>query len=166
RIAAAAAHTAADEARCVALARYLAELHRRRLDARDVYRRAARDLVGSGEGIFGMLDAYGSDTPAAPPARLEAIERRADAWRWRLRGHEARLSRIHGDFHPFNVVFAEGEEFTLLDASRGCAGDPADDVTAMAVNYVFFAVDHPEAWARGLGPLWRAVFRPYIQARR
>ena len=74
------------------------------------------------------------------------------------------LARTHGDFHPFNVVFEEGSGtgFTLLDASRGCLGDPADDVTCMSVNYLFFAADARRSWARGLGPLWRRFWEVYL----
>ncbi len=158
--------TARDLARCDRLARWLVALHR--LDpgsaavSRTVrWRRALRDLVGHGEGILGVVDAYGTDVPSAPPARLEAIERSCLAWRWRLRGREARLARTHGDFHPFNVLFGPGDALTLLDASRGCEGDPADDVTALAVNYVFFALDRRAAWPRGLGPLWRRFWDAY-----
>jgi len=152
-----------DVARCVALARYLVELHRRRSSGAAAYRRAARDLVGGGEGIFGMLDGYGDDTPGAPPERLAAIERCCVEWRHRLRRHVARATTIHGDFHPFNVVFTGGDDFTLLDASRGSIGDPADDVTAMAINYFFFALDHEGAWEGGLGHLWHTFWRTYLE---
>jgi aminoglycoside phosphotransferase (APT) family kinase protein len=61
-------------------------------------------------------------------------------WRYRLRGRAERLRRIHGDFPPWNILFREGTDFTALDRSRGRYGDPADDVAALAINYVFFAL--------------------------
>lgn len=152
-----------DLARVDALARYLAELHVP-IDDPPRYRRAIRDLVGSGEGIFGIVDGY----PALAEARaerLQAIERRCAEWRWRTRGHERRLARTHGDFHPFNLVFDEGTRLTVLDASRGTCGDPADDLAALAVNYVLFAQDTRGAWL-GLGPLWHRVWNEYLAARR
>jgi hypothetical protein len=160
-----------DRARAAALARWLAALHAPRFDDPDRWHRAVRDLLGHGEGIFGMVDGYPSDTPAAPPARLRAIEERCLAWRWRLREKRRRLAPTHGDFHPFNVLFPPGADgdsvgFRLLDASRGGVGDPADDLTAMAINYVFFAVGRREAWARGLGPLWRLFLETYLAAAR
>ena len=151
-----------DLARADVLARYLVELHQTPGDRPAGYLRAIRDLLGHGEGIFGMVDGYGPDVPGAPPERLHAIERRCFEWRWRLRSRTARLRRTHGDFHPFNVVFHEGIAFTLLDASRGGQGDPADDVTAMAINYVFFALEHAHAWKNGLAPLWRRFWRTYL----
>ncbi len=160
--------SAVDLARCEALARWLSRLHAERIADADAYTRAVRDLLGHGEGIFGMIDGYGPDVPAASVARLRAIEERCLAFRWRLRGRETRLSRIHGDFHPFNVVFepGEGARFKLLDASRGCKGDPADDVTAMAVNFVFFAVDQRAAWRDGLAPLWQRFWDVYLRQSR
>ena len=153
-----------DIPRAGALARYLVELHRRSGGRAMQYRRSVRDLVGSGEGIFGMLDGYTDDTPAAPPARLAAIERRCVEWRHRLCRLDSRATTIHGDFHPFNVVFSAGTDFTLLDASRGCVGDAADDVTAMAINYLFFALDHEGAWEHGLRTLWHHFWRTYLDA--
>lgn len=154
-----------DIGRCDALAGYLAALHVPASASPAVYTRSVRDLLGHGEGIFGVIDAYPADTPAAPPARLHGIERRCLDWRWRLRGREGRLARIHGDFHPFNVLFAEGAAFAPLDASRGCVGDPADDVTCMALNYVFFALEHAASWKSGLGSLWRRFWRIYLGRR-
>jgi len=164
RIASDGAATDLDIARVDALATFLAALHTP-IDAPVRYRRAIRDLVGDGEGVFGILDGYPADVPGAAPARLQAIEARCVDWRWRLRGHEGRLSRTHGDFHPFNVVFDRGVQFTCLDASRGACGDPADDVTAMSINYLLFALDRPTAWRRGLGPLWHRFWRSYRDAR-
>jgi hypothetical protein len=156
--------TELDVARAGALARYLARLHTP-IDEPAAYRRAIRDLVGHGEGIFGILDGYPADTPGVPADRLASIERRCVEWRGRLRGHEGRLVRTHGDFHPFNVVFVDGTSFKLLDASRGTRGDAADDVVAMAINYILFALDAPEAWRRGLGPLWRELWQVYDRER-
>lgn len=156
--------SALDLERCDALARWLAALHARRMADPVAWRRAVRDLLGHGEGIFGIVDAYGPDVPGAPPDRLARIEQRCLEWRWRLRGHPERLRCTHGDFHPFNIVFSEGARFTLLDASRGCKGDPADDVTALAVNYVFFALQSPAAWRRGFATLWRRFWERYLDA--
>jgi hypothetical protein len=146
-----------------ALAGYAAALHRP-IAHPPAYRRAVRDLVGSGEGIYGIVDGYPEPTPAAPRSRLREIERRCASWRWRLRDRESRLTVTHGDFHPFNVV-VDGADFTVLDASRGACGDPADDVTAMAINFVLFAIDEPRAWQRGLRTLWHRFWSGYLDAR-
>jgi hypothetical protein len=149
-----------DHERVRVLARYLAKLHTPLADP-PRYRRSIRDLVGSGEGIFGVIDSYPAMTAGASASRLEGIERRAARWRWRLREHEGRLARIHGDFHPFNILF-DGDEIVLLDASRGTAGDPADDLAALAINYILFALDSVDGW-RGLGPLWFRLWQTYAE---
>jgi hypothetical protein len=151
-----------DIARVDALARYLAELHVPIVEP-ERYRRAIRDLVGHGEGIFGIIDGY-PPTPGVTPLTLRVLEERCVEWRWRLRDKESRLVRTHGDFHPFNVVFATGSRFAVLDASRGCCGDAADDLTAMAINFILFACSHDGAW-RLLGPLWHRFWRTYFAAR-
>lgn len=154
-----------DLERCAALALWLARLHRDPLADPVAWRRAIRDLLGHGEGIFGIVDAYAGDVAGAPAERLAELERRCLSWRWRLRERDDRLRRTHGDFHPFNIVFPEGEtRFTVLDASRGSCGDPADDVSALSVNYVFFGLQAPGAWPRGFGPLWRAFWATYLGA--
>lgn len=153
-----------DLSRCEALAKYLGRLHREPRSDPVAWKRSVRDLLGSGEGIFGVVDAYPVDTPGASPARLSALERRCLDWRWKLRGRGDRLRRIHGDFHPFNVVFTQGARFMLLDASRGCLGDPADDVAALTVNYPFFALQAPGTWSRGFGPLWWLFFTTYLES--
>jgi hypothetical protein len=154
--------TPRDYARCEAVAVHLATLHAEKGGRPALYRRAIRNLVGDGEGIYGMIDGYPDGVPAAPPERLRAIERSCVDWRWKLREREHRLSRIHGDFHPFNILFDEQDRLTSLDASRGCLGDPADDTTCLAVNYVFFALEHEGAWHGGLGEMWRRFWRCYL----
>ena len=121
-----------------------------------------RDLVGHGEGIFGVMDGYPEAVPDAPPVRLQAIERRCVAYRWTLRAREGRLARIHGDFHPFNLVFSHEGETLALDASRGCEGDAADDVVCLAINYLFFALEAEGSWSEGFCPLWRAFWAHYL----
>lgn len=37
-------------------------------------------------------------------------------------------------------MFGDGAEFRLLDRSRGEYGDPADDVTSLTGNYLFFSL--------------------------
>ncbi len=153
---------AADLKTAATLATLLAEIHGEKYstDANAAlrYRRAIRDLLGSGEGIFGLCDAYAADTPNAPPSRLKSIESRCLDWRWKLKHRATRLSRTHGDFHPFNILVDADGGISLLDASRGCRGDPADDVACLSINYLFFAVERPETWQRA----FRALFHEFL----
>lgn len=152
-----------DEPRTRALASLLAEVHSDKRDAPELYRRAVRDLLGSGEGIFGLVDGYPDNVPMAPPERLFNIEKRCLEWRFRLKHRSKRLARTHGDFHPFNILFGDNDEPILLDTSRGSLGDPADDVMCLALNYVFFALEAPGSWTLALGKLWKLFFQTYLE---
>ena len=152
-----------DKARTEALARYLAALHGERRDGA-LYVRSLRDTVGSGEGIFGLCDSYPRGHPVASAARLLAIEQEANRWRWRLKERTGRCRRIHGDFHPFNILFrGNDDDFTVLDASRGGAGDPADDVTCLSVNYLAFGVRGKDRFEGALRDLWKVFWATYLR---
>jgi aminoglycoside phosphotransferase (APT) family kinase protein len=150
-----------DRRRGSALAEYLVRLHAEKIDDAEGYRRAIRDLIGHGEGLFGLADSIRADAPGVTLERVRRIEALAVDWRWRLRGRERRLCRTHGDFHPFNILFDEGAAPLLLDASRGCQGDPADDVVCLTVNYLFFALEHPRS-SEDFRELWAAFWRQYL----
>ncbi len=153
----------ADLARVDALVRYLVSIHSIKLPENTLYARSIRDLLGGGEGIFGIVDGYPEHVDGAPRERLEQLESLCLGWRWRIKRHYQRLVRIHGDFHPFNVLFDEQSELHLLDASRGSAGDAADDVAAMAINYLFFALENPQSWQTAFQPLWRRFWSEYLE---
>ena len=129
-----------DIARAEALARFLAEVHSVKRDEATLYQRRLRELVGHGECLMGILDSYPHPYPQLLPEVCEEIERAAVSWRWRLRSRAHRLSRTHGDFHPWNLLFREGTDFSVLDRSRGEWGEPADDVAALGVNYLFYGL--------------------------
>ncbi len=153
-----------DRDRCRALADWLVALHAERLDEPDSYRRAIRDLIGHGEGVFGLVDNFDADVPGAPLERIQRLEARCAEWRPRLRSKVGRLRRTHGDFHPFNILFTPQGEVAVLDASRGAKGDPADDIVCLAINYVFFAVENPGAWRPAFSVLWRDLWARYLEA--
>lgn len=128
-----------DLARADALCDYLAGIHQRSVDQPGLYVRRNRELVGHGECIMGLTDSYPAH-PVITRQILEEIEHRAVSWRWRLKPRVHRLRQVHGDFHPWNILFQEGIDFQLLDRSRGEYGDPADDVTCLTANYIFFSL--------------------------
>jgi aminoglycoside phosphotransferase (APT) family kinase protein len=152
-----------DIRRAESLARYLATIHAVKRDDPALYRRAIRDMVGSGEGIFGLTDSYPPDFPLADAAWLAHVEQACIAWRWRLNRQPERLAQTHGDFHPFNVLFGDELEFQLLDRSRGGWGEPADDVSCMAINYLFFGLQRSGALAPPFEQLWDAFWHTYLE---
>lgn len=151
-----------DLARARFLAEYLAQLHAEVAPAA-AYTRSIRDTIGSGEGIFGLVDSYEAGDPIATPKRLEGIETACVRWRSHLRAFSGRSRRTHGDFHPFNILFREGTDCSVLDASRGSAGDPADDVSCLSINYLFFAWVRRGSFNGALFELWSAFWERYLE---
>jgi hypothetical protein len=153
-----------DVARVKVLVDYLVELHAAPCDDAVGYERAVRDLFGGGEGIFGIVDGYGAGAPGGEVTRLKRLEHLCLDWRWRLKAQRPRPARIHADFHPFNVLFDEQSSLHVLDTSRGSLGDRADDVTCMAVNYVFFALENLASWRGAFAQLWYDFWDLYRRA--
>ena len=153
-----------DRRRATAMAEYLASIHRVKRRDPNLYRRRLRELIGHGECIMGLTDSYPARCGFISEDLLRSIEEACNRWRWRLRDRTKRLSQVHGDFHPWNVLFRRGTDFTLLDRSRGEWGEPADDVTSMTINYLFFSLCR---WGTLRGPfeaLFRTFWETYIEA--
>ncbi len=123
------------------LAKYLSEIHSTKVDADPwLYNRRIRDLIGHGECIMGIIDSYlWSGKEVVERDYLKDLEHKAVEWRWRLRDYMHRLSVVHGDFHPWNIIW-RGDDFHLLDRSRGEFGEPADDIAALTINYIFISL--------------------------
>lgn len=96
-----------DIARADALCDYLLEIHRVHGNDPGLYIRRIRELVGDGECIMGIVDSYPRH-PLVPATLLERIEHLCVTWRWRLKGRAHRLRQVHGDFHPWNILFRTG----------------------------------------------------------
>lgn len=163
RIAREATATDEDFARVERLAHELARMHRAKREAPELWARRLRDLVGGHECITGLLDSYDGHFEQGGPSRevRRLIEHWAVDWRHRLMPRNERLCCVHGEFHPSNILF-EGEGFgrklTLLDRSRGEWGEAADDVAALAINYLFFSL---RAGHDAHGPL-RRLFEKFF----
>ncbi|MDH4189300.1 MAG: aminoglycoside phosphotransferase family protein [Betaproteobacteria bacterium] len=128
-----------DAARARALCDYLIDIHALRGAESGLYVRRIRELLGHGEGIFGIVDGYPKHSTVTA-RELRDIESRCLDWRWKLKGRAHRLRQVHGDFHPWNILFRPGTDFTVLDRSRGEWGEPADDVACLTFNYLFFSL--------------------------
>jgi Ser/Thr protein kinase RdoA (MazF antagonist) len=144
------------------LGSFLAAAHADKRVEPALYRRRVRELVGHGECLMGILDSYPHPYALLPERDCEALERAAVGWRWKLRGRSHRLSRVHGDFHPWNLLFEEGAAFTVLDRSRGEWGEPADDVSALAINYLFFGLR--KSGGAGVAEPFLSLFHNFFDA--
>ena len=154
--------TELDLARADALCDYLVEIHKVPGTDAGLYVRRIRELVGHGECIMGITDSY-PQHPLFPASTLERIEHLCVAWRWRLKHRTHRLRQVHGDFHPWNILFRSAAEFTLLDRSRGEFGDPADDVASLTMNYLFFSLQRSGRLEGALESLFLRFWQRYLE---
>ena len=60
-------------------------------------------------------------------------------------------------------MFREGTDFTVLDRSRGEWGEAADDITAMAMNYIFYSVQKSLRLTGDLKDLFELFFENYLE---
>lgn len=154
-----------DVQRVETLAAYLAQIHAVKHDDETLWRRRLRDLIGHGEGIMGLTDSYPAGLDYAPITLLRDIEEAANRWRWRLKPLTHRLSQVHGDFHPFNILFDDDGDLIVLDRSRGQWGEPADDVSCLTINYIFFALQQSGEWQRPFRHLFERCWQIYREQR-
>lgn len=152
-----------DSARALALSDYLVEIHQVKKDAPELYVRRIRDLIGHGECIMGLMDSYPPNLGFVGKKGFAEIEKKSVEWRWRIKDKGYRLCQEHGDFHPWNVLFHEGANFTALDRSRGEWGEAADDVAAMSINYIFFSLQKEGRLAGAFEKLFRIFMENYLE---
>ena len=152
-----------DVPRADALCDYLVEIHRTQTDAPGLYVRRIRELIGHSECIMGLIDSYPCSRDIIDRTLLKEIEQRCVDWRWRLKDRVHRLRQVHGDFHPWNILFREGTEFAVLDRSRGEFGEAADDVTSLTMNYLFFSLQRSGRLEGGLEVLFRRFWDRYLK---
>lgn len=146
------------------MAGYLRRIHSRKKKSRALYLRKLRDIIGHGECLMGVFDTYPRGVLSY--GKMADMEKRCIDWRARLKDRHSRLSQVHGDFHPGNIWFTRGtpseKRLRLLDRSRGPWGEPADDLTALTINYVFYSIKHFNALEGPYAEALRLFFSEYI----
>jgi aminoglycoside phosphotransferase (APT) family kinase protein len=156
--------TEVDRNRAQALAHFLAEIHAVKYvgeNSETLYRRRIRDLIGHGECIMGIIDAY-DRTEFTTDRELMDYAGKCLSWWGKIRNNSERLCRVHGDYHPGNIWF-HGDDFTLLDRSRGSWGEPACDVSCLGINYIYYAVKERGTFEGPFAELFRLFLRTYLE---
>jgi aminoglycoside phosphotransferase (APT) family kinase protein len=144
-------------------ARWLAEVHSVKLDDPSLYARRIRNLLGASECILGLVDeAFPRNYAFFGDEQFKALEKRLVDWRWKLKRYAHRLSAVHGDFHPWNVLVTEDGRFSVLDRSRGEWGEPGGDLACMAINYLLWSMYGHDGLAGPFETLYRAYFEEYL----
>lgn len=152
-----------DQERVIALSNYLAKIHQTKKEQPELYIRRIRDLVGHGEGIMGLIDNYPPEWEFVPPNFFEELEKKVISWRYRLKDFAHRLSQVHGDYHPWNILFYNEKDFWVLDRSRGEWGEPADDLTAMSINFLFFSLQAHQKISEPFKSLFNLFISNYLE---
>lgn len=127
-----------DKEKCVKIADHLVEIHQEKYDDPILYKRRIRDTVGHGECIMGILDTY-PEVAFTNNEEMTEFAQLAVTWWGKIKDKGHRLCVVHGDYHPGNIWW-EDTDFILLDRSRGIYGEPADDVTCLSINYLFYGL--------------------------
>lgn len=162
--------SASDKEKIKAMSSYLAKIHSVKKDSKTLYWRKLRDTVGHGECLMGVFDTYPEGTLPYEEmtqiikksvdwiyrlkpkySRLSQIHgdfHPGNIWFKEVKretlGVKSRKLNAR-DNPPVPPLSKEGKggfgiDFILLDRSRGPWGEPADDVTALTINYVFFSI--------------------------
>lgn len=100
-----------------------------------LYRRMLREKLM--DPVFRLIDADEHYWSQRPAARME-VEHLFLGWRQRLWNLGRRIRVVHNDFHPWNILI-KSDGVALLGARSPGVGEPANDLAALMVNYVWFS---------------------------
>lgn len=134
----------ADFKKVALLSDYLVKTHKKKFkgskdQALSLYKRHTRDYIGS-RFMIDVLDTYPSEISFTSWGKLHKLVFDVYKYRESLKNDFTRLSKIHGDYHPGNIRFKNNKQFIVLDASRAIWGEPADDVSCLGINYLWYAL--------------------------
>jgi hypothetical protein len=157
--------TKLDKSRVDLLAKYEATIHATKCCNFQLYSRRIRDLVGRGDCITGIIDSYPKDERTfafTSEDEFEQIEKTCIRWRWKIKDKAHRLCQVHGDIHPYNILWQGPLNFVLLDRSRGEWGEAADDVSCLSINYIFWSLMATEQFGGPFQSMFDDFFERYL----
>lgn len=109
------------------------------------------------------MDSYPKGLDYITEEELVKLEKKCIEWRWKLKDFSHRLCMVHGDYHPWNIMFREGTDFTLLDRSRGEWGEAADDLSSITINYLFYSLNKYGILDNEFKELFELFFDNYLE---
>jgi aminoglycoside phosphotransferase (APT) family kinase protein len=110
---------------------------------------------------MGIIDAWDT-VDFATDAELVSYAENCLPWWGRIRDRSERLCSVHGDYHPGNIRL-RGDDFVLLDRSRGSWGEPADDVSCLGINYIHYALKDRGAFEGPFAELFDLFLAAYLE---
>ena len=156
-----------DRKKALLISDYLVQLHGKKYkgtadEERSIRRRHTRDAIGHGEMMMGVIDTYPDDFQFITKDGLSELICKTVKFREKIKDVPFVPRRIHGDFHPGNILF-DKKKIIVLDASRELYGDAGDDVCAMAINYIWFAVMQSGEFGGSFSELFRLFWDNYMK---
>lgn len=146
---------------------YLALVHSLKFDgdfehATSLYKRHTRDMVGS-VFLLDVLDTYPSKVEFASASEIENLVSSLYSFRNYLPVDTNRLKKLHGDFHPGNIIFDNLGDFTVLDSARHIWGEAADDVASMGINYIWNAIKQTGRYEGKFKVVFENFWKNYLE---
>ncbi|MCS6902290.1 MAG: hypothetical protein RMJ98_21860, partial [Myxococcales bacterium] len=127
------------------------------------YTSALRRMLTGDTGVLALLDALPMDRKGYDPQQLLAMERRFSGWRWKLRARSDRLRSVHHGLALEQILVLPEGEVILFDPVLEL-GDPAADVSAIAVELLALGAREPLCWPDGYKLLFDAFWSTYLAA--
>lgn len=109
------------------------------------YWRHSQDFIGS-EVLMDILDVWPQDKLLSLKDRAFFVEQ-LYILREQTRDLYKRCVMIHSDLHPDNIRVHADLSISILDSARTIWGEPADDLTCMLANFLFFGMKFPKSRA-------------------
>ncbi len=88
---------------------------------------------------MGVIDTFPDKLEFVKRKELVEIVKKMVEWWDKIKDMDERLTVIHGDFYCGNIWF-DNDKLILLDRSRFRYGEPADDMTCLAVNFINYSI--------------------------